>query len=99
MKRIPTAFKAVALLLLLIVLPWTAAAEPPHRIAGASKPYHGSSSVAAPLNSLWKWLTSLWDKNGCMIDPDGRCISGAAPAQPTSTDNRCGLDPGGRCKS
>ncbi len=95
MSRIHLVLRAVALLLVLAVAPWSAAAEPFHR---ARHPNPSASSVAAPLSSLWSWLISLWEKNGCMIDPDGRCLPGALPVQPaTSTDNGCGLDPWGRC--
>lgn len=94
MSRIPLAFRAVALLLALIVLPWSAAAEPPHR---AGKPNPVGPSVAAPLSSLWSWLTNFWAKNGCMIDPGGRCLPSAEATQPALTDNGCGLDPSGRC--
>lgn len=94
MSRIPLAFRAVALLLALVVLPGSAAAEPPPR-AGKSNPV--DSSVAAPLSSLWSWLASLWEKNGCAIDPGGRCLPDTAPVQPALTDNGCGIDPWGRC--
>ena len=94
MSRIPLAFRAVALLVL-AVLPCSVAAEPLHR---ADKLNPVSSSAAAPLTSLWSWLISLWEKNGCMIDPSGRCLPSVAPAQPASADNGCSIDPGGRCR-
>lgn len=40
---------------------------------------------------LWDVLVGLWGENGCSLDPDGRCGSGA-PAE-----NGCSLDPSGRC--
>ena len=104
MSRIPLSFRAVALLLTLTILPWSAAAEPLHRV-----------SKTTP---IWSWLIHLWEKNGCAIDPWGHCQSGAtpvqpkngcgidphgqcqpgvAPAQPDSTENGCSIDPGGRC--
>ena len=95
MSRIPLLCRAVALLLVLAILPWSAAAEPLRR---AGKPNLIGSSAAAPMTSLWSWLTSLWEKNGCAIDPWGRCLPGAAPAQPTDEDNGCSIDPGGRCR-
>lgn len=94
MSRIPLAFRAVAVLLLMVILPWSAAAETLHR-AGEPKPI--GSSAAAPLSSLWSWLISLWEKNGCAIDPWGRCLPSTTPAQPASADNGCSIDPGGRC--
>jgi hypothetical protein len=112
MTRIPLAFRAFALLLVLAILPWSAAAEPLHR---AGKPNPVGSSAGTPLSSLWSWLISLWEKNGCaidpwgrcrvvpaksgcMIDPGGRCLPGSTPAQPANAVNGCGIDPGGRCK-
>ncbi len=93
MSRIPLAFRAIALLLVLAILPWSAAAKPLQQ-AGKSP----IGSAAAPLSSLWSWLINLWEKNGCAIDPWGRCLSSTAPAQPTGADNGCMIDPDGRCR-
>ncbi|MFY9821205.1 MAG: hypothetical protein WAM82_07475 [Thermoanaerobaculia bacterium] len=43
--------------------------------------------------SLGGFLTRLWLKAGCVIDPNGRC----APAPTQNTDAGCSLDPNGRC--
>lgn len=43
------------------------------------------------LGRAWGSLQSLWQENGCSVDPSGGC----AP-QP-STDNGCSMDPNGRC--
>lgn len=93
MSRIPLAFRAIALLLVLAILPWSAAAEPLQRAAQ----FH-IGSAAAPLTSLWSWLINLWEKNGCGLDPWGRCLPSTVPAQPTGTDNGCMIDPDGRCR-
>ena len=97
-------YKAVVVLLVLTaLLPWSAAATQTHR--GARRTSSGRFEVTAPFASLGSWLVGLWEKNGCMIDPNGRCLTGtgaaptgAAPSAPTNTDNGCGLDPDGRCK-
>ncbi len=97
MSRIPLAYRAVALLLVLaVLLPWAAAAAPPDR---AVRTHPGLYEITAPFASLWSWLAGLWEKNGCGLDPGGRCVpgTGTAHAQPAGADNGCGLDPNGRC--
>jgi hypothetical protein len=42
---------------------------------------------------FWGFLERL-TKEGCMIDPHGRCLNDLSPAQ---LDSGCGLDPHGRC--
>jgi hypothetical protein len=91
MPRIPLARRIVVLLLIVAVAAPLAAA-PIHR----SDPVR--LEVAAPLASLWGWLAQVWAKNGCMIDPGGRCLPGAAPAPPAGTDNGGLIDPSGRCQ-
>ncbi|MBW8874022.1 MAG: hypothetical protein JF614_03595 [Acidobacteria bacterium] len=99
MSRIPLVCRAVALLLILaVLLPWAAAAAPPDR---AVRTHPGLYESTAPFASLWSWLAGLWEKNGCGLDPSGRCLpgTGAAHAQPASADNGCAIDPWGRCLS
>ncbi len=92
MPRIPLVRRVVVLLLILTVAAPLAAA-----------PIHGSDparfEAAAPIASLWSWLSHVWAENGCMIDPHGRCLPGAVPAPPAGADNGCMIDPGGRCHS
>ena len=52
------------------------------------------------LARFWDSLTAGWSEiaapttdEGCMIDPNGRCIEAAAPA----TDEGCAIDPNGAC--
>jgi hypothetical protein len=100
MSRIPLARSIVLLLVLLFVAaPFASAAAPPDRTVRSA-----NSRFEAPalLSRLLSWLTGDWEKNGCMIDPGGRCLqgTGAAPAPPAAgQDNGCGIDPGGRCGS
>jgi hypothetical protein len=52
--------------------------------------------VSTPQNlfdSLGGFLTHLWLKAGCSLDPFGRC----APMHTQNTDAGCTLDPNGRC--
>lgn len=70
--------RGIAVLVLGVVLgaPLVSSAEP--RAAGWS-------------TGLWAFLARAWAKNGCRIDPNGRCLDGLqAPA-----DNGCGVDPNG----
>lgn len=94
MLRIPLS-RVVPLLLVLVLLPWSAIAQP-------LKPVHkkaavDASTVAAPLAHLRSWFLSVWEKNGCAIDPWGRCPTSSATAPQSTADNGCGVDPGGRC--
>lgn len=52
------------------------------------------------LDPLMVFLSSFSEgsaitKNGCGMDPFGRCNS----AQPQQSENGCGMDPDGRCNS
>ena len=51
------------------------------------------------LELLWRFLGSLWGEEGCILDPDGRCLPGTAgaPAATTQGDEGCRIDPSGRC--
>ena len=45
---------------------------------------------------LWRLLPQPWTKNGCDVDPSGRCLTKGS--SPVAVDNGCELDPnGGRC--
>jgi len=83
-----------AVLLLLVLGASGATASPVPRPADVPKAEASilrSPSLLARLESL---LASLWNKEGCRMDPWGRC----EPAVPT-TDEGCGIDPWGRCGS
>jgi hypothetical protein len=54
----------------------------------------GISAADSSLDSLWSFLTGAWRKAGCMIDPDGHCVTGSTPAGP---DAGCRIDPDGLC--
>jgi hypothetical protein len=51
------------------------------------------------LDPLWSFLGSLGNapatKEGCGMDPNGRCLPAALP----SSDAGCGMDPDGRCST
>jgi hypothetical protein len=92
MPRIPWVRRVVVLLLIVAVA-----------VPLAAAPIHRSDPVrlegTGPLASLWTWLSQVWTKNGCAIDPGGRCLPGAVPAPPAGADNGCGIDPHGICHS
>jgi hypothetical protein len=65
----------------------------------------GRASRPAPASThlgIWTWVTSLWAKNGCSIDPGGLCATNptshslAPVPSGSSLEEGCSLDPGGR---
>lgn len=76
----------------ILIGPRMSAAEPR---AKALSP-HSTQAVAAP----WDLFTGFWGflgrltKEGCMIDPHGRCLTDPASSQ---LDAGCTIDPHGRC--
>jgi hypothetical protein len=64
--------------------------------AGVGASDHRDSSGAVlsqTVSQLWGFLSGLWAKNGCRLDPSGHCIPGtSAPG-----DNGCIIDPSGQC--
>jgi hypothetical protein len=61
-------------------------------------PATGEASPPVLFNRAWAYLTSLWNKTGCKLDPDGRCITVPDPV-PSSEGTGCKLDPNGLCGS
>jgi len=92
MPRIP---RLVLALLLAAALATTAAwADGPRPASRGS-----SITTSAPadiLAHLWIFLTGLWSKNGCEVDPHGNCLPGTGSATPTGK-NGCHVDPSGQC--
>jgi hypothetical protein len=93
MLRIPLS-RVVPLVLVLVLLPWSAIAQP-------LKPVHKThvlgASATAPLTRFRNWFLSVWEKNGCAIDPHGLCQPSNVTAPQPTADNGCAIDPGGRC--
>jgi len=83
------------LLLLAAVLaaPWASAAGP--RTETAQPAQAAESAPLDALERLWGLLRNAWIKDGCHLDPFGRCT--AQP--PVQTKEGCRLDPDGRCVS
>jgi len=63
----------------------------------ASRPSPASTHLG-----IWAWVTSVWAKNGCSLDPGGLCATNSTsqPLAPvpsgSSLEEGCALDPGGR---
>ena len=74
-------------LVALLGAPLTSAAAPRN---GGFRLQDSYSDVVA-----WRWsvINERWSKNGCSIDPFGRCVTNSLEG----TDNGCLIDPSGRC--
>ncbi len=46
---------------------------------------------------LWSLLAQPWYKNGCEVDPSGRCVP--LSSVPMAGDNGCEVDPNGTAKN
>jgi hypothetical protein len=87
---------ALLLLTSLLALPWAATATP--RPESPRRAEAAASAFLDVLARAWSLFTGVLNKEGCHIDPSGRCI----PAEPPSTiqtDTGCHIDPNGRCSS
>jgi hypothetical protein len=80
-------------LLLLLTAPWQASAAGAR--ASRQSPPNVESLSTALVSWAWEALARLWNKNGCGIDPDGRCALEPAPS--IHAKNGCRIDPDGRC--
>jgi hypothetical protein len=86
--------RVLTLLLVTALAATTALAQPP---TGAFQPLRPALSDSGDLIArLWSLLGRPWTKNGCGLDPSGRCLTKGS--SPVAGDNGCGIDPsGGRC--
>ena len=88
----------MVLTLVLTTLLVTTAALAQTPVFSAVRPLGPAASASQDLFArLWSFLTQPWSKNGCEVDPSGRCLpqgSGLAPG-----DNGCQVDPDGRCRA
>jgi hypothetical protein len=88
--------RAALLALLALAASGTLAVSP---AAGAALP--GSVlSVSATTLGGWDWVSRTWSwlwgvrpEAGCIIDPNGGCVTKA----PVRSQDGCGMDPNGRC--
>ncbi|MFY9825532.1 MAG: hypothetical protein WAM82_29430 [Thermoanaerobaculia bacterium] len=100
---ITRSFRRKTIYLLLVAIfatPWVCAAAP--RAPEGPAPVRALEPARVDLlNQIWTTLRSLWSKEGCGIDPNGRCSTSPAlqPPPTIQTDTGCGIDPDGRCHS
>jgi hypothetical protein len=92
--------KAVVFLLLAAVLT-APGAFAGHRLEKPRPAHNAEPAPMALASRAWSFLTSLWRKAGCNIDPNGACVNGPAPLPPPTdhSDIGCNIDPFGRCGS
>lgn len=45
------------------------------------------------VSGTWSWLRGVWPEAGCILDPNGGCLTNA----PVRPQDGCGIDPNGRC--
>lgn len=91
MKTVSIRRKILFLLLVLVLAtPWASIArsgrESPRTMQGVEL------DVPEIFDRIWSFLRRIESKEGCNIDPWGRCL----PLQPKEG---CGIDPDGRCHS
>jgi hypothetical protein len=65
----------------------------------AARPAARTPEPAKLLGQAWSLLTVLWTKEGCHIDPNGRCVTSPPAVTPLAADTGCNIDPNGRCHS
>lgn len=85
-------FRQSVIALVLVALlgaPLTSAAAPRVGI----RPFHAQDAYSEAVAWLWSFVARRWSKEGCRIDPNGRCVSDSLE----STDNGCRIDPDGHC--
>lgn len=63
----------------------------PHR--GVSGRAESRLEERSSLGWLWGLLERVWEKEGCLIDPNGRCIKESVVAPKAG----CSIDPYGQC--
>ena len=87
------AFLPKAVLLLVLTLLLAAPIQ-----AGSTRPASSlpaDSAVKSILIQVGDFLTGIWTRIGCGIDPDGRCEPRPSPTG--DLDSGCDIDPSGRC--
>jgi uncharacterized protein with LGFP repeats len=84
------------LLGLILGAPWSAAlGARPGRVSPEAT--RAEPMPLALLQPLWNLLARAWSKEGCTMDPLGRCLPGTAPTSDPQTDEGCRIDPLGGC--
>ena len=103
MFRLRNRRKVAALAVILVLaLPWCAAAARPGSEPGNTAIRVPSAPLEVLRTGFWNWLRGMWTKGGCGIDPSGQPACGPTnaghpdPAATTSNaDGGCTIDPDG----
>jgi len=92
----PKGRKLTVVLALLVSLLVTSG--PAARAGGGGLPKQpaGVAQVRGPETVFWRWMRSLWEKNGMCIDPNGRCAESTG-STPSQSDAGACIEPDGRC--
>jgi hypothetical protein len=80
--------RKASVVLVALFLATTAVSAEPRPGAGTRPAGIVASNPMESFSGFWSVLASFWTKNGCQMDPDGRCLP---------TKNGCSVDPDGRC--
>jgi hypothetical protein len=85
-----------ASLALLLSMPAFAAG---HRTSRAAHRARISNPMTEALLQFWSYVAGALTKEGCGIDPSGRCItaSSSGTSAPVGSDAGCTIDPDGYC--
>lgn len=94
MLTVPLRRKILLLLLVAILItPWASAAS-----LRQQSPRGEQAVESVPIfGQFWNLLRSVWEKEGCRLDPDGRCANAPAQNPPLQPKAGCRIDPNGRC--
>jgi hypothetical protein len=66
------------------------------KVRSPGKPPQAKPGPVSLLSHAWSLALEIWQKAGCDIDPNGRCVTTPTPLN--SVDAGC-VDPNGRCRS
>lgn len=103
--------KLVLVLFLATLLAVPSAGWSAGRRFSSDSTWTGRSVTTNLMITLWKYVTGLWGKEGCGLDPSGMCKNseagcgldpsgcGSTNSDATTSPNGCGLDPHGNCIS
>jgi hypothetical protein len=84
---------ALASLVATLATPWASATSLP---SGEGRPVHLTESASPDLlGRVLGFLRMIRTKEGCKLDPNGRCS--VHKAEPPHTKEGCKIDPDGRC--
>lgn len=89
--------RTAAVLILLALSLGTSAFAAKARPAAPARPSRAAArSAAGVFAPLWRLAVEAWTKEGCTIEPWGRC---GASAQTPPTKAGCTIDPWGQCST